>query len=160
MVTHTKDDGKMQSKSKISRKSLKIPKKNNPPEGFDKIQPTLEKFQEKLKEIQDEEYNPSKPKHELKWGIHRINHQRSRYVYSLFYQRKLISKELYLWLLKYKFVDGELISKWRKRGYENLCCLECIGQTVCVCRVPKSDRKSDPDFKCVSCGCRGCSSTD
>lgn len=141
-------------------KAIKIPPKSQPPQGFEKIQPTLKKFEEKLKKLEIEEFDPSRPKHELHWNIYRANHQKSRYIYSLYYQRKLIDKPLYLWLVKHKFVDGELIAKWRKQGYENLCCLQCIGETVCVCRVPKSVRKTDDDFKCVKCGCRGCGSSD
>ncbi|KAG0677962.1 hypothetical protein C6P40_004462 [Pichia californica] len=139
---------------------IKVSPKNQPPDGFDKIQPTLKKFEERLKILQDEEFNPSRPKNELYWDIHRIDHQKNRYIYSLYYQRKLIDKPLYLWLVKHKFINNELISKWRKQGYENLCCLQCIGETVCVCRVPKSVRKTNKDFKCIKCGCKGCASSD
>lgn len=144
----------------INAKRIKIPSKSHPPDGYNKIQPTLKKFNDKMKILESEEFNPSRPKQELYWDIHRVDHQKSRYIYSLYYQRKLISRELYLWLVKYKFVNGELIAKWRKRGYENLCCLQCIGETVCVCRVPKSVRKTNEDFRCVSCGCKGCASSD
>ena len=40
--------------------------------------------------------------------------------------------------------DKNLIAKWKKQGYENLCCLRCIQTrdtnfaTNCICRVPKS----------------------
>ena len=40
--------------------------------------------------------------------------------------------------------DGNLIAKWKKQGYENLCCLRCIQTrdtnfaTNCICRVPKA----------------------
>lgn len=141
-------------------KIIKIPRRNQPPEGFNKIQPTLKKFNDKLRNVEREEFNPSRPKHELYWDIHRIEHQKNRYIYSLYYQRKLIDKKLYLWLVKYKFVNNELISKWRKQGYENLCCLQCIGQTVCICRVPKSVSKSNETIKCVNCGCKGCASNN
>lgn len=53
--------------------------------------------------------------------------------------------ELYDYLVQEKYVDGALISKWRKQGYENLCCLKCIQvsdsnfSNTCICRVPKSD---------------------
>lgn len=52
--------------------------------------------------------------------------------------------ELYEYCLKEKIADQNLIAKWRKQGYENLCCLRCIQSrdtnfgTNCVCRVPKS----------------------
>ncbi|AWU78232.1 hypothetical protein CAS74_002953 [Pichia kudriavzevii] len=146
--------------NKITSNPVKISKRSSPPKGFLKIQPTLKKFEDKLKELESEEHSSARPKHELHWDLHRINHQKSRYVYSLYYQRRLIDKQLYLWLLKHRFANGQLIAKWRKQGYETLCCLECIGETVCVCRVPKSVRKTDPDFRCVKCGCRGCASSD
>lgn len=145
---------------KPNGKSIRIPPKSQPPEGFEKILPTLKKFQDKMQTLESKEVNPSRPKHELYWDIHRVDHQKSRYIYSLYFQRKLISQPLYIWLVKHKFVNGELIAKWRKRGYENLCCLQCIGETVCVCRVPKSVRKANEDFRCVKCGCRGCASSD
>lgn len=142
------------------QKKVKIPARNSPPEGFDKIQPILKKFQDKLKTLEEKENNVAIPRNQLYWEIYRVDHQKSRYIYSLYYQRNLISEELYLWLVKYRFVNGELIAKWRKQGYETLCCLQCIGKTVCVCRVPKSVRNKEPDFRCVSCGCKGCASTD
>lgn len=51
--------------------------------------------------------------------------------------------ELYDYCLKEKIADGNLIAKWKKQGYENLCCLRCIQTrdtnfgTNCICRVPK-----------------------
>ncbi len=63
------------------------------------------------------------------WPIFKIHHQRSRYIYDLFDKRKAISKELYElydWCLKNKVADANLIAKWKKQGYENLCCLRCI----------------------------------
>jgi len=46
--------------------------------------------------------------------------------------------------LQEKIADQNLIAKWKKQGYENLCCLRCIQTrdtnfgTSCICRVPKS----------------------
>lgn len=40
--------------------------------------------------------------------------------------------------------DKNLIAKWKKQGYESLCCLRCIQTrdtnfgTNCICRVPKA----------------------
>ena len=45
--------------------------------------------------------------------------------------------------MREKFADPNLIAKWKKPGYERLCCLMCIQQknhnfnTTCICRVPK-----------------------
>lgn len=107
----------------------------------------------------------------------------------MFYKKKAISAELYTWLLKNRYADALLIAKWKKQGYENLCCLRCIQakQNVnggtCICRVPRAHFGKDPSgannseeeeeeepnkkkkakikhVHCVTCGCRGCASTD
>lgn len=52
--------------------------------------------------------------------------------------------ELYDYCIKEGYADQNLIAKWKKQGYENLCCLRCIQTrdtnfgTNCICRVPKS----------------------
>lgn len=51
--------------------------------------------------------------------------------------------ELYEYCIKEGYADKNLIAKWKKQGYENLCCLRCIQTrdtnfgTNCICRVPK-----------------------
>uniref|UniRef100_A0A674E1S7 Protein BUD31 homolog n=1 Tax=Salmo trutta TaxID=8032 RepID=A0A674E1S7_SALTR len=78
------------------------------------------------------------------WPIFRLHHQRSRYIFDLFYKRKAISKSWYDYCIKESYADKNLIAKWKKQGYENLCCLRCIQTrdtnfgTNCICRVPKS----------------------
>ncbi|GME79793.1 hypothetical protein B5S28_g1383 [[Candida] boidinii] len=165
--------------------------RSNPPEGFQKIEPILIKFNNKLKEAESKNIKLNRPKNESLWEIYKLNHQRSRYIYDLYYKKKIISKILYDWLLKNKFGDGDLIAKWKKQGYENLCCIKCINVsesnqgTTCICRVPKatlnknlaitaigdsndddtSDETSvklgkEKDIKCMTCGCRGCASSD
>ncbi|KAK9210438.1 hypothetical protein WN944_002808 [Citrus x changshan-huyou] len=58
-----------------------------------------------------------------------------------------------------------LIAKWKKPGYESLCCLRCMQprdhnfQSTCVCRVPKNLRE-EKVIEFVHCGCRGCASGD
>lgn len=112
----------------------------------------------------------------------------SKYIYDLYYEKEAISKQLYDWLLKNKYADANLIAKWKKQGYEKvfsftslsllffkltvhekkkkLCCLRCIQtketnfNSTCICRVPKAQLKEDQAIQCVSCGCRGCSSSD
>ena len=102
-----------------------------------------------------------------------------RYIFDLFYRRKAISRELYDYCIKVgggksfrlrlmfcfqeKIADAALIAKWKKQGYENLCCLRCIQTrdtnfaTNCICRVPKSKLEEGRIVECVHCGCRGCS---
>eukprot|EP00494_Astrolonche_serrata_P012391 UN12495 len=110
-----------------------------------------------------------KRKNEALWPIFRIHHQRSRYIYEMYYKRKEITKELYDFCLREKYADAALISKWKKKGYERVCCLRCVQPldhnfgTVCICRVPKAkldNKKQDFSVQCTHCGCRGCASGD
>lgn len=106
-----------------------------------------------------------KRRSESLWPILQLNHARSRYLYELFYKRKAITRTLYDWCLENGLADAELIAKWKKRGYERLCCLQCLGSggrgtnfgTGCVCRVPKANLEEGVAVECVNCGCRGCS---
>lgn len=56
----------------------------------------------------------------------------------------LLFSELYEYCLNENIADKNLIAKWKKQGYENLCCLRCIQArdtnfgTSCICRVPKA----------------------
>lgn len=153
-----------------------------PPDGWELIEPTLEELEQKMREgkksvpgAEENAYNlrfffPAETEpHEGKriteslWPIFKIHHQKTRYIYDLFYRRKAISRELYDYCLKEKIADGNLIAKWKKSGYENLCCLRCIQTrdtnfgTNCICRVPKSKLEEGRIVECVHCGCRGCS---
>ncbi|CAG2174876.1 unnamed protein product [Oppiella nova] len=135
-----------------------------PPEGWELIEPTLEELEAKMRDAETETHE-GKRKTESLWPIFKIHHQRSRYIYDLFYKRKAISRELYDYCLKQRIADQALIAKWKKQGYENLCCLRCIQVrdtnfgTNCICRVPR-EKLEDPNGttrECVHCGCRGCS---
>lgn len=145
------------------------------PEGFDKISPTLRAFDLQLKDIEQSKSSKMSSKaNESLWEIMRIHHERSRYVYTLFYRRKAISRDLYQWLLRERYADRLLIAKWRKQGYEKLCCLQCIQTaesaqgSTCICRVPRAQLEKDAQEsgravsfqQCVHCGCRGCASSD
>lgn len=137
------------------------------PEGYDKIEFTINKLLLKLKEAQTKSIKTENKQSSL-WPIYQINHQISKYVYTIYYDKKIISKDLYEYLLKQKYVNANLIAKWKKQGYENLCCVNCIikgeknhGNT-CICRVPKSQLDEDQakTLQCITCGCKGCASTD
>lgn len=150
--------------------------KKPPPEGFDDIEDTLLSYANKMRDAQAASTD-GKKKHETLWPIFQISHARSRYVYDLYYTREAISKQLYEWLLKNGYADANLIAKWKKQGYEKLCCLRCV-QTKetnfggsCICRVPKASlraKEGEGDdaeaggggIQCVNCGCRGCASSD
>lgn len=154
--------------------SVKVGSKSAP-DGFDKIEPTLKEFQIELKNVQSKKASKLSVKaNENLWEIMRIHHQQSRYIFNLYFKRKAISKELYDWLIKKKYADRFLIAKWKKQGYEKLCCLQCIQVTeisngkTCICRIPRAQLEKDVKDKglemtfqqCVLCGCRGCSSKD
>jgi bud site selection protein 31 len=97
-------------------------------------------------------------RNETLYPITRIHHQRSLYIYELYYKRKAISKELYDWCVKQGHADVNLIGKWRKTGYEGLCCLQCVQTrdtdfgTTCVCRVPRASLEAGKVVECVRCG--------
>lgn len=133
------------------------------PKGWEIVEPTLSELQEKIKEINSTEGVINK---ESLWMIMRFHHQMSRYIFDLYYYKKAISKDLYDYCLKERWADKNLISKWKKTGYEKLCCLLCIQTrnqnqgTTCICRVPKKHLEEDKIIECHHCGCRGCVSYD
>jgi bud site selection protein 31 len=165
--------------------------RQKPPTGFSDIEDDLLIFSNKMKDAENASSN-NVPRHAVHWPIFQISHQRSRYVYELYYEKEAISKQLYDWLLKKGYADAGLIAKWKKEGYEKvclihdlalavwgqnvwgerkltisqLCCVRCIQtketnfNSTCICRVPKAQLKEDQNIECVSCGCRGCASSD
>ncbi|KAL7417076.1 maternal g10 transcript [Mrakia frigida] len=143
---------------------IKTSRTKPPPEGYEDIAPILEDYARKMRDEENEPHE-GKRKVESTWGIMRISHTRSRYIYDLYYVREAISKPLYDWLLKEGYADANLIAKWKKQGYEKLCCVRCIQTrdmnyqgSTCICRVPKGHLKNGQVIECIHCGCKGCSS--
>lgn len=142
----------------IKMPKIRTSKSKPPPFGFEDIEPQLLEFDIKMREAE----SCTSVSREAMWPIFHLHHQRSRYIYDLYYNRDAISKELYDYLLDQNYADRNLIAKWKKPGYENLCCLKCIQpkesnfQTLCICRVPKKDMDGTKIFCCLSCGCKGC----
>ncbi|KAI7697285.1 Protein BUD31 -like protein [Sarcoptes scabiei] len=136
---------------------------HQPPDGWDLIEPTIEELEAKMREAESESHE-GKRRNESLWPIFKIHHQKSRFVYDLFYKRKTISRELYDYCIQNRIADAALIAKWKKQGYENLCCLRCIQVrdtnfgTNCICRVPREKLDEGRNIiECIHCGCRGCS---
>lgn len=131
------------------------------PPGFDAIRPALEEYRLRLRALEDAPVALLVKKNEALWEVFQVHHQQLRYVYELRFKKRLIDKTLYAWLVKNRYADGALIARWRKQGYEKLCCLQCIAtsdtnhSTTCICRVPPKD--ADKEVQCITCGCRGCS---
>jgi radical SAM superfamily enzyme YgiQ (UPF0313 family) len=94
--------------------------KKAPPEGFEDIEDTLLEFANKMKDAENASHD-GKKKYEMVWPIFQITHQRSRYIYELYYEKEAIDKKLYDWLLKNGYADPMLIAKWKKQGYEKVC---------------------------------------
>lgn len=94
--------------------------KKAPPEGFEDIEDTLLEFQNKMKDAENASHE-GKKKYEMTWPVFQITHQRSRYIYDLYYEKEAISKPLYDYLLKNGYADAMLIAKWKKQGYEKVC---------------------------------------
>ena len=135
--------------------------RKKPPAGWEELEPTLEELEVKMREAETDPHE-GKRKTEALWPIFRvscfliasisrtplscfkIHHQRARFVYDMFYKEEKISRELYQFCIDAKLIDAQLIAKWKKQGFENLCCLRCVQTrdtnfgTNCICRVPKS----------------------
>ena len=130
------------------------------PEGWAMIEPTLVEFEERLREAVNDPHE-GKRKCEANWPIHRIHYERNRYIYDLYYRQEKLSRQLYEFLVREKVVDGALISKWRKPGYEILCSMSAIQKgntnfgTTSICRVPLAQRGGQimpsTGTGCVSC---------
>jgi hypothetical protein len=95
-------------------------KRKAPPSGFSDIEDDLLIFSNKMKDAENAS-TVNVPRHKVHWPIFQISHQRSRYVYELYYEKEAISKELYDWLLKNGYANAMLIAKWKKTGYEKVC---------------------------------------
>jgi len=135
------------------------------PEGWDKVSDTLDEIQSRMREIEQSD-SVGKRKDEVMWPIFRLHHQRSRYLYDMYYKKKEISKDVYEFALREGYGDKNLIAKWKKPGFERLCCLRCIQPgntnfgTTCVCRVPLNQLDEGQVVECKQCGCRGCASSN
>jgi bud site selection protein 31 len=78
----------------------------------DLIEPTLDELEGKMREAELAPHE-GKRKVETLWPIFKIHHQKSRYIYDLYYKRKTISKELYDYCLKQSMGDKNLIGKYK-----------------------------------------------
>ena len=144
---------------------VRTSKSKPPPAGWDDIEDVLNDIQRRMRDAENEPHE-GKRKNESIWPVIRLDHQRSRFIFDKFYKTKEISRELYDWLVKEGWVNAALIAKWKKSGYDQLCCVQCVQPSnfaqggVCVCRVPRRDLDKGRLIECTHCGCRGCASGD
>ena len=133
-----------------------------PPEDWEIIEEQIADFEDQMRNAEKDPHE-GKRKVESLWPILKIHHKRSKYIFDLFYKKKSISKKLFDYCIENRIADKNLIAKWKKSGYENLCCLGCIQKsntsmgTNCICRVPKMKLEEGKIVECQTCGCRGCS---
>ncbi|KAM3149760.1 Protein BUD31 -like protein [Botrytis cinerea] len=99
-------------------------KRKAPPNGYSDIEDSLLVYSNKMKDAIAAPPSTG-PRHQATWEITQINHQRSRYVWDMYCEEK-ISKALYDWCVKNGQCDATLVAKWKKEGYEKLCCLKCV----------------------------------
>ena len=64
------------------------------PEGWDVVEETLEAIAQKMREVESEEHE-GKRTAELMWPIFRLHHQRSRYIYEMYYKKKKVGISLF-----------------------------------------------------------------
>ncbi|ESR37550.1 hypothetical protein CICLE_v10029519mg [Citrus x clementina] len=83
------------------------------PDGWELIAPTLREMEAKMREAENDPHD-GKRKCETLWPIFKIAHQRSQYIFELYYKRNEISKELYEFCLDQGYGDSNLIAKWKK----------------------------------------------
>lgn len=75
-----------------------------------------------------------------------------------------ISREVYEYCIRNKLIDGGLIAKWKKPGYERLCSTYVINTknykfgTTSICRVPKHALGEGTVVEDPFSGCMGCAS--
>jgi len=144
---------------------IRTSKSKPPPQGWEEIETELEDIQRRMREAENEPHE-GKRRNQSLWSVIRLDHQRSRYIFEKFYKKKEISKDLYDYLVKEQWANAALIAKWKKSGYDYLCCLSCVHPTnfaqggVCICRVPRKDLDKNKTVECTQCGCRGCASGD
>ena len=68
-------------------------KRKAPPDGWELIEPTLDELDQKMREAEADPHE-GKRKTEGLWPIFKIHHQKSRYIYDLFYKRKYIINKI------------------------------------------------------------------
>ncbi len=66
--------------------------RNVAPPGFEAIEDRLNSFERRLREAEAESHE-GRRKNEAVWPVFRITHQRSRFIYDMYYVRKEVCRE-------------------------------------------------------------------
>ena len=97
--------------------------------------------------LAEAEPSEGKRKVEALWPIIRINHERSRYIYEMYYKKKAISKACYDFCLKNGYADANLIAKWKK-VYSKLL------HFVVYCKQSYREKKNEIKLHIIKIKCR------
>ncbi|GAB5354562.1 hypothetical protein AAMO2058_000129200 [Amorphochlora amoebiformis] len=125
---------------------LKIHRKRVP-KGLDLLEDALDAFDEKMKEAVEASHEGLR-KNETTWPVTKYHWLRNRHIYEAYYKKKMISRDLYDFLVRNKVADGALIAKWKKPGYEYLCSMLAIDKsasnfgTTSICRYHSKIKKN------------------
>lgn len=91
---------------RIRRKNTRFPK------GFEVLEEVLDQFEDKMRDAMLDTHE-GKRRAEATWPIIRIHHQRSRYIYNMFKEKK-INRKVYEFCIREKYADAYLVAKWKK----------------------------------------------
>lgn len=101
-----------------------------PPDGWDLISPPLLEFERKMRAAEAEPHE-GRRKCESVWEIFKIHHQRSRYIFELYYKRNAISRETSLADQALRVVGTFPGREHKTRMDVGICVGICVG--VCMC---------------------------
>ncbi|KAK4533726.1 hypothetical protein CCYA_CCYA18G4608 [Cyanidiococcus yangmingshanensis] len=85
----------------------------------------------------------------LLWPLHQVHHDQNRAIYLKRFVERKLSRATFAYFVRYRIADGDLIAKWRRRGYRALCSLWAVSRCTAqgghaVCRVPLRKRRPGP----------------
>ena len=139
--------------------------RRKPPAGWEMVEEELAEFDRQMKEAVLDSHEGYR-RCEAQWGIHRVAHMRTRFLFEQYYRRGRISRDLYAYCVREGYVDERLAARWKKPGSEFLCCTRCVERrdtahgTNCICRVPRRHLSAAQQQPCLQCGCEGCATED
>jgi bud site selection protein 31 len=86
------------------------------------------------------------------WPLHQVHYDQNRAIYRKRFIEHKLSRATYSYFVRYRIADGDLIAKWRRRGYRALCSLWAISRCTAarghaICRVPLRKRRSIGDVE-------------
>eukprot|EP00477_Mikrocytos_mackini_P001689 GAHX01001827.1.p1 GENE.GAHX01001827.1~~GAHX01001827.1.p1 ORF type:complete len:151 (-),score=17.70 GAHX01001827.1:123-575(-) len=140
---------------------LSIPSNRTPPSGWGEIEGILIKYENKMLEIYMESSGNRSSK-EMLWKISKLNKEKTLEISQINISKTMAAGIAFGVELGY--IDTSLLRQCNKRGFEKLCCMNCITPQYtenlrkCICRVRSNDIVGTVFTECNICGCMGCHS--